>query len=58
VIFAIWLLAGAAFGLACGLLAVRKNRTASGWFMLGLLVGPFALGAMLTRERRDRPAFL
>jgi hypothetical protein len=57
-IFALWLMLGAVFGLACGLLAVRKNRTATGWFMLGLILGPIALGVMLTRERREQPAFL
>ena len=57
-IFAIWLMAGAAFGLACGLLAVRKSRTASGWFVLGLITGPIALAVMFTRPYRDHPSFL
>jgi len=55
---AIWLMAGALFGLACGLLAIRKNRTASGWFMLGLITGPVALAVVLTRPYRDTPSFL
>jgi len=49
---------GAAFGLACGLIAVRRSRTATGWFMLGLIVGPIALAALLTRGYRDHPSFL
>lgn len=49
---------GAAFGLATGLIAVRRNRTASGWFMLGLITGPIALALMLTRPYRDHPSFL
>ena len=58
VLFAIWLMAGAAFGLACGLLAIRQNRTGSGWFMLGLLTGPIALVVLLTRDRIEHPSFL
>jgi hypothetical protein len=58
VIFALWLIFGAAFGLACGLRAIAKNRTATGWFMLGLIFGPIALVVLFTRERREHPAFL
>jgi hypothetical protein len=58
VLFAIWLMVGAAFGLVCGLMAVRKNRTASGWFLLGLCTGPIALVVLWTRDRREHPAFL
>jgi hypothetical protein len=57
-LFAIWLMAGAAFGLVCGLRAVPKNRSASGWFMAGLISGPIALVVLITRERREQPAFL
>lgn len=49
---------GAAFGLACGLRAIPKNRSASAWFMAGLISGPIALVVLLTRERLDQPAFL
>ena len=49
---------GAAFGLACGLMAIRKNRSASGWFLTGLLFGPIALIVLLTREHREQPSFL
>lgn len=49
---------GAAFGLVCGLMAVKKNRTASGWFLLGLLTGPIALVVLMTRVKREQPAFL
>ncbi len=58
VLFAIWLMVGAAFGLICGLMAIRLNRTASGWFMLGLLTGPIALVVLLTRDRREHASFL
>jgi hypothetical protein len=58
VLFAIWLMVGAAFGLACGLMAIRKNRSGSGWFLSGLLFGPIALVVLVTRERREHPAFL
>jgi len=58
VTFALWLMIGAVFGLVCGLLAVRRNRTATGWFILGLIFGPLALVAMITRGYRDHPAFL
>jgi hypothetical protein len=58
VLFAIWLMAGAGFGLLCGLIAIRRNRSASLWWFIGLLVGPIALLALLTMERRDAPAFL
>lgn len=55
---AIWLMAGAVFGLVCGLLAVRRNHTAVGWFIMGMLVGPIALVWLLAKRRRDEPAFL
>jgi hypothetical protein len=57
-LFAIWLMVGAAFGLACGLMAIRKNRSGTGWFLAGLLTGPVALIALFTRERREQPSFL
>jgi hypothetical protein len=49
---------GAAFGFACGWRAIAKNRSAAAWFMGGLISGPIALIAILTRERREQPAFL
>ena len=55
---AIWLMVGAVFGLICGLLAIRRNRTAVGWFILGLGTGPIALVWLLTQRRREEPAFL
>jgi hypothetical protein len=58
VIAAFWLIGGSVFGLACGLLAIQRNRTATGWFGLGLLFGPIALLVLLTRERRPEPSFL
>jgi hypothetical protein len=58
VIFALWLMIGAVFGLACGLIAVRRSRTATGWFLLGLIFGPLALVVLLTLGYRDHPAFL
>ncbi len=57
-LFAIWMMLGAAFGLACGLRAITKNRSATAWFMGGLITGPIALIAIITRERREQPAFL
>ena len=57
-LFAIWLMVGAAFGLLCGLMAIRRNRTGTGWFLLGLVTGPIALIVLMTRDRRERPAFL
>lgn len=56
--YAIWLMVGGLFGLACGLLAVRRNRSSALWFMLGLASGPIALVALLVMSRRERPAFL
>jgi hypothetical protein len=58
VIFAIWLVIGSVFGLICGLLAVGRNRSATGWFFMGLLFGPFAIAALFLRERRGEPSFL
>ena len=57
-LFAIWLMVGAAFGLACGLRAIPKNRSATGWFMAGLITGPIALVVLITRQRLEQPAFL
>ena len=57
-IVAIWLVIGSAFGLICGLLAVGRNRSATGWFFVGLLFGPFALVALLLMQRREEPSFL
>jgi len=58
VLLAIWLMVGSVFGLACGLLAVRRNRSAVAWFMGGLVAGPLALVGVLVQRRRDEPAFL
>jgi hypothetical protein len=58
VIAALWLIFGSIFGLICGLLAVRRNRSAVTWFMLGLMVGPIALIWMLVQRRREQPGFL
>jgi hypothetical protein len=58
VIFAIWLVIGSVFGLICGLLAVGRNRSATGWFFMGLLFGPFAIAALFLKERRGEPSFL
>jgi drug/metabolite transporter (DMT)-like permease len=58
VLYAIWLMIGSAFGLACGFIAIRRNRTGSGWFLTGLVLGPIALAVVLTRSYRDGPAFL
>ena len=57
-LFAIWLMAGSVFGLLCGLKAIGKNRSATAWFMAGLLTGPIALIVLLTRERHEQQAFL
>ena len=35
----IWLL----FGIACAVIATNKGRSGGGWFVLGFLLGPFAL---------------
>lgn len=35
----IWLL----FGVACAVIATNKGRSSGGWFVLGFLLGPFAL---------------
>ena len=58
VLLAIWLMAGSVFGLACGLFAIRKNRSAVTWFILGLLSGPIAVAAILLQGRRQEPEFL
>jgi hypothetical protein len=58
VLLAIWLMAGAVFGLLCGLLAIRRNRSAVGWFIMGMATGPIALVWLLVQRRRDEPAFL
>lgn len=57
-LFAIWLMVGAAFGFACGWRAIAKNHSAVFWFLAGLISGPIALVVLITRERRDQPAFL
>ena len=49
---------GSVFGLICGLLAIRRNRSAVGWFAMGGLFGPVALVTILVQKRRDEPAFL
>jgi hypothetical protein len=56
--YAIWLMTGAAFGLACGLIAIRRNRSGAGWFLIGLVVGPIGLALILTRPYRDSPSLL
>jgi hypothetical protein len=58
VIFAVWLVIGSVFGLICGLLAVGRNRSATGWFLMGLLFGPFAVAALFLKQRRQEPSFL
>jgi hypothetical protein len=35
----IWLL----FGIACAMVASNKGRSSGGWFVLGILLGPFGL---------------
>jgi len=57
-LLAIWLMVGAVFGFFSGWFAIRKNRSASAWFVSGLLFGPITLVAILTRDHRDVPAFL
>lgn len=57
-LFAFWMLFGSIFGFVCGWRAIPKNRSATGWFMAGLIMGPIALIALITRERREQPAFL
>lgn len=51
-------MAGSVFGLICGLLAIKRNRGAVMWFMLGLIFGPIALLWVALQQRRDEPAFL
>jgi hypothetical protein len=58
VIFAIWLVIGSVFGLISGLLAVGRNRSATGWFFMGLLFGPFAVAGLFLKQRRGEPSFL
>ncbi|MGH2784600.1 MAG: hypothetical protein ACRDJ1_05030 [Actinomycetota bacterium] len=55
---AIWLMVGSAFGLIAGLLAIRRNRSATGWFLMGLLIGPIALVWLLAQQRSEEPGFL
>ncbi|MGH2796049.1 MAG: hypothetical protein ACRDKG_17295 [Actinomycetota bacterium] len=55
---AIWLMVGSVFGLITGLLAIRRNRSAAGWFIMGLLVGPIALVWLLVQQRSEEPGFL
>ena len=57
-IFAIWLVIGSVFGFVCGQLAVGRNRSAVGWYFLGLVVGPIALVWLLVAQRRQEPSFL
>jgi hypothetical protein len=52
------MLFGAVFGFVCGWRAIPKNRSAVGWFLAGLISGPIALVALITRDRREQPAFL
>ena len=35
----VWLL----FGIACAVIATNKGRSGGGWFVLGVLLGPFGL---------------
>jgi hypothetical protein len=35
----IWIL----FGIGCAIYASNKNRSVAGWFILGMLLGPFGL---------------
>lgn len=58
VIAALWLIFGSIFGLVCGLLGIRRNRSAVGCFLLGLVVGPVALIWLLVSQRREQPGFL
>lgn len=58
VLLAIWLMVGAVFGLVSGLLAIRRNRSAAGWFIMGMAIGPIALVWLLVQRRREAPAFL
>jgi hypothetical protein len=58
VLLAIWLMVGAVFGLVCGMLAIRRNRSAVGWFIMGTAIGPLALVWLLIQRRGDEPAFL
>jgi len=39
---------GAAWGVPCMLVASNRNRQGGGWFVAGLLFGPFALIYLLT----------
>ena len=49
---------GSVFGLITGLRAIRRHRSAVGWFIAGLATGPIALAWVLVARRRDEPAFL
>lgn len=60
-LFPIWMIAGGVFGIVTGWLAVGKNRPALPWWVLGVLIGPFAIVALQIRGPRPpemRPAML
>ena len=49
-LFSFWLL----FGFVCILIANSKERSGCGWFLLGCLIGPFALVvALLPSLKKD-----
>jgi len=48
--FLIWCL----FGMVAAILATQKGRSGFGWFLLGVLIGPFALIVALLPSREDQ----
>ena len=47
----IWL----CFGIAAAIVASNKNRSGFGWFLLGILLGPFGLIFALVVAKIERP---
>jgi RNA polymerase subunit RPABC4/transcription elongation factor Spt4 len=45
----IWLL----FGVVCAIIASNKGRSAFGWLVLGVLLGPFALVLVLVASKNE-----
>lgn len=50
-----WFLIWVAFAIICAIIASNKNRSAVGWFILGLIFGIFALIVIACLSRLDVP---
>jgi hypothetical protein len=43
------------FGVACAIIAANKNRSGFGWFLLGIILGPFGLLFALLVSKIEPP---